>query len=79
MAIVHREVLLPSETYLTTRDVAERLGVSAERVRQLRRERRLVPIHTTHSGVALYSESGIREYARLRREKDASTPATFVA
>jgi excisionase family DNA binding protein len=51
----------PAEVPLTTRDVAELLEVSTERVRQLAREGRLDAIRTT-TGLRLYDRASIEKY-----------------
>lgn len=60
---------LPEGSLLTTGSVARRLGlISTERIRQLRRAGRLIPVYTTPSGVALYDEEDVEAFARAREK-----------
>jgi hypothetical protein len=65
-AKVEVPLLLPDEPYLTTSDVARRIGRSADRVRQLRRLGRLSPVYVTERGIGVYRVVDVDEYLRER-------------
>lgn len=58
------------EDLLTTGGTAKRLGLSADRVRQLERDGKL-PARKTQSGQRLFNASDVDRFAR-RRETDRS-------
>jgi excisionase family DNA binding protein len=62
------------DTTLTTSQVARRLGLSAERVRQLTRAGRL-PAHRTALG-CLYDRDDVDQFASARRRRGPDDPGT---
>ena len=58
----------PHIIYLTSLDVARRLGVGPERVRQLARTGALEPRITTESGVRLFTAADVVRYQRHVRK-----------
>lgn len=59
---------------LLTGDVAKRLGVTADRVRQLEREGRLVP-QRTESGWRLYRRRDVEREIARRQQQTAEAAA----
>jgi DNA-binding transcriptional MerR regulator len=54
----------PQVIYLTSLDVARRLGIGPERVRQLARAGALEPRITAASGVRLFASTDVDRYQR---------------
>lgn len=57
-------------TYLTTIAAARRLGVGADRVRQLAREGRLEPVLILPGGQRLFSPESVEQLAERRQHGD---------
>ncbi len=57
--------------YLTTQDVARRLGVASATVRQLANSGKL-PTMRTYGGQRLFKDCDVEQLARERREKAAT-------
>jgi hypothetical protein len=72
MSKVEVPLILPDEQYLTTTDVARRIGRSADRVRQLRRAGQLSPVYITAGGIAVYRLADVEAYILERDNRDAA-------
>jgi DNA-binding transcriptional MerR regulator len=59
--------------FLTSADVAKRLQVVPDRVRQLTRSGRLKPAGVTESGVRLYTVEDVERYLREREQTQQAT------
>lgn len=63
----------PVITLLTTSELARRVGLTPDRIRQLARAGRLHPEIITHSGQRLYSEQELARYCiETGRELEAA-------
>jgi hypothetical protein len=63
---------LPTRTYLATIDVARRLGLTPNRVRQLRQLGRLRPVCVTVSGIVIYREADVTHYLQTQHRRQAA-------
>lgn len=65
---------MESESLWTTKQVAEFLGVSRQRVQQLREENKLPGLKL---GVWMYSEAEVRAYGKIYRPVKRRPPLKF--